>query len=51
MDVHDIWSLAGGILVLAVIATVLTKPNTAADLNAAGSNFTGAIRQAEAGTG
>lgn len=50
MDVHDIWSLAGAIIGLAIVATVLTKPNTAADLNAAGGNFTGAIRAAEAGT-
>jgi hypothetical protein len=49
MNVHDFWTLLGGILTLALVATILTKPNTAADFNAAGSNFTGAIRQAEAG--
>jgi hypothetical protein len=49
MDVHDIWSVIGGLLTLAIIATVLTKPNTAADINASGTAFTGAVRQAEAG--
>lgn len=49
MDVHDIWGVVGGILTLALVATFLTKPNTASDLNAVGSNFTGAITAAEAG--
>jgi hypothetical protein len=49
MDVHDIWSLAGGILALALAATFLTKPNTAADVNAVGGQFTSAIKTAEAG--
>jgi hypothetical protein len=51
MNVHDFWSLVGGILTIALVATILTKGNTASDLNAAGSNFTGALRVAEAGTG
>lgn len=49
MDVHDIWSVIGGILTLALVATVLTKPNTAADIQAGGSAFTGSLRAAEAG--
>jgi hypothetical protein len=51
MDVHDIWSVVGGILTIALVATILTKPNTAQDLQAAGSTFTSALRAAEAGTG
>lgn len=49
MNVNDIWDIFGGILVLALVATILTKPNTAKDVNAAGSAFTGAIKQAQAG--
>ena len=49
MNVSDIWDIFGGILVLALVATILTKPNTAADVNAAGGQFTGAIKAAEAG--
>lgn len=49
MKVNDIWDIFGGILMLALVATILTKSNTASDINAAGSNFTGAIRQAEQG--
>lgn len=49
MKVNDIWDIFGGLLTLALVATVLTKQNTARDVNAAGSQFTGAIRQAEAG--
>jgi len=50
MDVHDFWSVIGGILTIALVATILTKPNTAADLNAAGSAFNGAWHAAEAGS-
>lgn len=49
MQVNDIFDIIGGLLTLAVIAVVLTKPNTAGDINAAGGQFTGALRQAEAG--
>lgn len=49
MQVNDIFDIVGGLLTLAVIAVFLTKPNTAADINAAGGQFTGALRQAEAG--
>jgi hypothetical protein len=51
MNVHDIWSVIGGILTIALVATILTKPNTAQDISAAGTTFTGALRAAEAGTG
>jgi hypothetical protein len=49
MNVSDIWDIFGGILVLALVATILTKPNTASDVNAAGSAFSGSIKAAEAG--
>ena len=49
MNVNDIWDIFGGLLVLALVATILTKPNTAKDVNAAGGAFTGAIKAAEAG--
>lgn len=49
MKVNDVFDIFGGILVLALIATILTKPNTSSDINAAGGQFTGALKQAEAG--
>jgi hypothetical protein len=49
MRVSDIWDIFGGILVLALVATILTKNNTASDVNAAGTQFTGALKAAEAG--
>lgn len=49
MNVNDIWDIFGGILILALVATILTKPNTAKDLQAGGAAFSGAIKQAEAG--
>lgn len=49
MHANDIADILGGILTLALVAVILTKPNTAGDINAAGTQFTGAIRQAEAG--
>ncbi|HEY1706416.1 MAG TPA: hypothetical protein VGG75_42630 [Trebonia sp.] len=49
MHVSDIWDIFGGLLVLAVIATILTKQNTASDVEATGSAFSGALKQAEAG--
>jgi predicted small secreted protein len=49
VNVNDIWDIFGGLLVLALVATILTKPNTAKDVQAAGSAFSGAIKTAEAG--
>jgi len=49
MQVNDIFDIVGGLLTIALVAVILTKPNTAADINAAGSQFTGALRQAQAG--
>ena len=49
MHVNDLADIFGAILILALVATVLTKPNTASDINAAGGQFTGALKAAEAG--
>jgi hypothetical protein len=49
MKTNDIFDIIGGILTIALIATILTKNNTAGDLNAAGKAFTGALSAAEAG--
>lgn len=49
MKVNDILDIFGAILGLALVATFLTKANTASDVNAVGNQFTGAIKQAEAG--
>lgn len=49
MQVNDFFDIIGGLLLIALVATILTKPNTASDLNAAGSAFTGALKQAQAG--
>jgi hypothetical protein len=49
VKVNDIFDIFGGLLTIALIATVLTKPNTASDINAAGNQFTGALKAAEAG--
>lgn len=49
MHVNTVMDIFGGLLTLALIATILTKPNTASDLNAAGNTFSGALKQAEAG--
>jgi hypothetical protein len=49
LTVNDFWDIFGGVLFLALVATVLTKPNTASDINAAGGAFSGAIKVAEAG--
>ena len=47
--VHDPKYIFGGVLVLALVATILAKPNTAKDVQAAGDAFAGAIKQAQAG--
>lgn len=49
MHVTDFFDIIGAILVIALVAVVLTKKNTAADVKAAGGTFTGALKQAEAG--
>lgn len=49
MHVNDFFDIIGGLLTIALVAVFLTKPNTARDVNAVGGQFTGALRQAEAG--
>lgn len=49
MKVNDLWDIFGALLVIALVAVILTKKNTASDVKAAGSAFTGSLRQAEAG--
>jgi hypothetical protein len=49
MHPSDILDIVGFILTIALVATFLTKPNTASDVNAVGNQFTGALKQAEAG--
>lgn len=49
MQVNDVFDIIGGLLTIALVATILTKPNTASDINAAGSQFTSALKQAQAG--
>ena len=49
MHVNDVLDIFAGILTIALIATILAKPNTATDINAAGNAFTGALRQAQQG--
>jgi hypothetical protein len=49
MHPQDILDIFGGLIMLAVLAVFLTKPNTASDVNAVGNQFTGVLKQAEAG--
>jgi preprotein translocase subunit SecG len=46
---NDIFDIIGFLLVIALVAVVLTKKNTSSDIGAAGSAFTGSLKQAEAG--
>jgi hypothetical protein len=49
MRVKDVWDIFGGILLVAIIAVILTKKNTAKDVSATGKAFTGALSTAEKG--
>lgn len=49
MNVSSIFDIIGGLLTIALVAVFLTKANTAADVNAVGGQFTGALKTAEAG--
>ena len=49
MQVKDIWDIFGAILLIALVAVILTKKNTAKDIGATGKAFTGALSTAEAG--
>jgi hypothetical protein len=47
--VNDIWDIFGGILLIAIVAVILTKKNTASDVSATGKAFTGALSTAQKG--
>lgn len=49
MHPNSVLDIFGGIIVLAIIAVFLTKANTAKDVNAVGTQFSGAIKAASAG--
>jgi hypothetical protein len=49
VKVKDIWDIFGGILLVAIIAVILTKKNTASDISATGKAFTSALSTAEHG--
>ncbi len=49
MRVKDIWDIFGGILLIAIVAVILTKKNTARDVTVTGKAFTGALSTAEKG--
>jgi hypothetical protein len=49
VEVNDFFDIIGGLLTIALVAVVFTKPNTAADINAAGNQFTAALREAQSG--
>lgn len=49
MEVNDFFDIIGGLLTIALVAVILTKPNTAGDINAAGNQFTAALREAQNG--
>jgi hypothetical protein len=49
MRVGNIFDIFGAILLIALVAVVLTKKNTATDISATGKAFTGALSTAEAG--
>jgi hypothetical protein len=49
VHVNDFFDIAGAILLIALVAVIFTKKNTASDVKAAGSTFTGSLKQAEAG--
>jgi len=49
MSVQNFFDIIGALLTIALVAVILTKPNTASDINAAGGQFSGALKVAEAG--
>jgi hypothetical protein len=49
MTVASIFDIFGALLTIALVAVIFTKPNTASDVDAVGNQFTGALKQAQAG--
>lgn len=48
MEVNDWFDIFGALLTIGFVAMILTKPNTASDINAAGNQFTGLLHEAKA---
>ena len=48
MQVKDNWDIFGGLLLIAIVAVILTKKNTASDITATGKAITGALSTAKA---
>lgn len=48
MRVSSFWGAIGAILTIALVATLLSHGNTAADINAVGNQFTSAVKTAKA---
>ena len=48
MRVSSFWGAIGSILTIALVATLLSHGNTAADINAVGNQFTSAVKTAKA---
>ena len=49
MHPKDVFDIVGAILLIALVAVILTKKNTAKDVTATGHAFTSALRTAEKG--
>lgn len=49
MKVKNIWDIFGAIILVALVAVILTKKNTARDVGATGKAFSGSLRTAERG--
>lgn len=49
MRVNNIFDIFGALILVAIIAVILTKKNTARDITASGKAFTGALSTAEKG--
>lgn len=49
MHVYDVFDIFGCILTIALVAVILTKKDTAADIHATGTAFTSALSTAETG--
>ncbi len=49
MHVNDVWDIFGGLIVVAIIAVILTKKNTASVIQAGGNAFTGSLTAAQKG--
>jgi preprotein translocase subunit SecG len=49
VKVKNLWDIFGAIILVALIAVVLTKKNTAKDIGASGKAFSGSLRTAERG--